>query len=136
MLKLGKGSKITSNHYLDLCGDIILEEYALLAGRGTQVWTHYYGNFESSRFRIDADVVIGSYTYIGSRSVLQAPLNITNHVTVASGCNMTGNYSDPQRLIVPSKNRTIELQDAVQKLDRFDYEHKDEIEPCLKKTPK
>lgn len=132
----GIGSKITSHHYLDMCGNVRLGEYSLLAGRGTQIWTHSYGSFRSNRYRIDADIVIGDHTYIGSRAVLQAPLKIGSRVTVASGCCLTGKHTETDKLIVPPKSRSIDLIDASEKLERFEYLHKDEVEPCLRKVPK
>lgn len=128
---LRKGSKVTSRHYIDLSGDFVLGEGALIAGQGTQVWTHSYGFFDGRRYRIDGNVEIGDFCYIGSRAILQGPLRIASKIVAGAGTTLAGDICDAGSLIVSAKNRSLEGRDLSSSNPSFSFDYKDEAEPCL-----
>jgi acetyltransferase-like isoleucine patch superfamily enzyme len=86
---LGKLSKITSRHYVDCMCNITIFSYTTVAGIGSQLWTHGYYHFRDvhKRVRIDGEIKIGRYCYIGSGSIFNPGVNICSSVNL--GCNST-----------------------------------------------
>ena len=81
-LRLGTGSKITSDHQVDCTRSVTLGEYGILAGSGSQVWTHGYVHSSQGpdRYRVDGSVTIGRNVYVGSRCI------VNPGVVIAPGC--------------------------------------------------
>jgi len=80
-LRLGERTKITADHKIDCTASIRFGDFSILAGSGSQIWTHGYVHEETGpgRYRVDGPVNIGDNVYVGSR------VNITGGVTIASG---------------------------------------------------
>lgn len=97
ILKLGKLSKITAFHYIDLTRSITFGDYSTLAGVRSQIWTHGYmhANEGPGRFRVDGDVNIGDNVYIGTGSIINPGVNIANSI------NIGGNSSIAKSLLEP-----------------------------------
>ncbi|MBF8748655.1 hypothetical protein IRZ74_23845 [Pseudomonas monteilii] len=87
MLRLKFNSKITSGHVIDCTRPVIFSSNSILAGRGSQIWSHGYLHARegTGRFRIDGSVFIGNNVYIGSSSVINAGVNICSGATIGSG---------------------------------------------------
>ncbi|UVL60300.1 hypothetical protein LOY37_19820 [Pseudomonas sp. B21-012] len=89
VLRLGVYSKITSKHIVDCTRSVRFGDYSTLAGSGSQIWTHGYMHAPSGldRFRVDGSVRIGDNVYIGSMTVVNAAVSISDGVTVgAASC--------------------------------------------------
>jgi acetyltransferase-like isoleucine patch superfamily enzyme len=81
-LRLGRGSKVTSDHQIDCTRNVSLGEFSILAGSGSQVWTHGYvhATHGPGRYRIDGAVAISHNVYVGSRCIVNLG------VAIAPGC--------------------------------------------------
>lgn len=84
--KLGIGSILTSRHFIDMCDSVIIGDNVTLAGRNSQVWTHY---FDLNHNRIQSPVVIGNNVYVGSMSIITAGVNIYENVIISAGSCVT-----------------------------------------------
>ncbi|KFN47907.1 hypothetical protein N790_07090 [Arenimonas malthae CC-JY-1] len=91
IFRLGTWSKITVGHVIDCTRSVRLGDYSILAGRGSQVWTHGYLHAAEGidRFRIDGSVTIGNNVYIGSGCVVNAAVKIGDAITVGSGATVS-----------------------------------------------
>lgn len=75
-------------HTIDLTSNFSLGSYSILAGKGSQVWTHGFYHSKKmyeQRWRIDGEVVIGDNVYIGSRVVICAGVSICRNCTIGAG---------------------------------------------------
>lgn len=108
-LHVGFNSKFTAGHKLDCCRSIKIGNNSILAGCGSQLWTHGYvhESLGSGRFRVDGAIVIGNNVYIGSACVINAGITIGNAVTVGSHCCVSKNLVAPG-LYVNSPMRYID----------------------------
>lgn len=86
VLSLGLLSKITASHLIDCTRPVKIGNYSILAGAGSQLWTHGYLHAPNGpgRFRIDGRIEIGDNVYIGSRCVINAGVRVSSGVTVGS----------------------------------------------------
>lgn len=84
---LGYNSVIGSAHHIDLTQNVTIGENSILAGIGTQVWTHgfYHSKEGEARWRIDHSVCIGNNVYVGSRCILCQGITISNSITIGAG---------------------------------------------------
>lgn len=89
---------ITSRHYFDLSGSLILGERSWIAGIDSQFWTHGAGVKER-------DVKIGSDCYIGSAVRFTPGSSIGDHVVVAMGSVVSGAIPESNALVggVPAR---------------------------------
>lgn len=96
-LHIGFNSKITAGHKLDCCRPIKIGSNSILAGCGSQLWTHGYAHESegSGRFRIDGPIAIGNNVYIGSACVINAGIVIGSALTVGSHCCVSKNLESP-----------------------------------------
>ena len=97
IVKIGTGSKITSRHIIDCTRPVRIGEYSILAGMGSQVWTHGYihAPVGPDRYRIDGSVNIGNNVYIGSSSVINPGVCISDKVTVGSHATVSKSLTKP-----------------------------------------
>lgn len=83
--RLGRCSKITAGHKLDILRTISFGEHSILAGLGSQLWTHgYIHQSEGKRFRVDGAISIGNNVYIGSACIFNPGVRIVSDVAVGS----------------------------------------------------
>jgi acetyltransferase-like isoleucine patch superfamily enzyme len=89
---------ITSRHYFDVSGSLILGERSWIAGIDSQFWTHGAGVKER-------DIKIGADCYIGSAVRFSPGSSILDHVIVAIGSVVSGQITESHTLIggVPAK---------------------------------
>jgi len=89
---------ITSRHYFDLSGSLILGARSWIAGIASQFWTHGAGVK-------DRDIKIGADCYIGSAVRFSPGSSIGDHVVVAMGSVVSGELPESNALIggVPAK---------------------------------
>ena len=96
-LRLGELAKITASHSLDCMRDISLGDFSILAGKGSQLWTHGYVHAESgpARYRIDGSICIDHNVYIGSACVISAGVKIATGVIVGAHCAVSKDLEQP-----------------------------------------
>jgi acetyltransferase-like isoleucine patch superfamily enzyme len=89
---------ITSRHYFDLSGSLVLGERSWIAGIDSQFWTHGAGVKER-------DVKIGADCYIGSAVRFSPGSSIGDNVIVAMGSVVSSQMTELNALIggVPAK---------------------------------
>lgn len=87
-LRLGTVSKITAGHKLDLLRSIKFGNHSILAGLGSQLWTHGYIHeaLEHTRFRVDGAITIGDDVYIGSSCIFNPGVTVGHGVAIGSQC--------------------------------------------------
>lgn len=97
ILKLGFNTKITSQHSIDCCRPIIIGSNSIIAGKGSQLWTHGYVHEDvgPGRIRVDGSIHIGSNVYIGSGTIINCGLKIFDSITVGSHSSISKNLELP-----------------------------------------
>lgn len=97
-LEICDDALITSRHYFDLSGSLILGERSWIAGIGSQFWTHGAGVKER-------DIKIGTDCYIGSAIRFTPGSAIGDHVVVAMGSVVSGALPESNALVggVPAR---------------------------------
>ena len=98
-ISLGRGAVVTQEHRLDFTDRITLGRAAILAGRGTSIWTH--------NRRTSGPVEIGEYTYIGSESRLGPGAHVDRCCIVGMGAVVIKRFEEPYQLLagVPAVRR-------------------------------
>lgn len=86
VLKVGYNTILGMNTVIDMTSNVTLGNHSIVAGLGTQIWTHgfYHSKTGEKRWRIDGEVIIGNNVYIGSRSVICAGVKIGNAITIGA----------------------------------------------------
>lgn len=124
-LSLGELTKITSRHYIDLTRTIEIGDFSILAGAGSQVWTHGYIHAQEGayRVRVDGEISIGNNVYIGSQCVINAGIKINNSITVGSNSTISKNLIE-SGMYVGQKLRFLEktIKDVEKNLEKVEYE--------------
>ncbi|HSL41993.1 MAG TPA: hypothetical protein VK897_01080 [Anaerolineales bacterium] len=89
---------ITSRHYFDLSGSLVLGDRSWIAGIDSQFWTHGAGVK-------DRDIKIGSDCYIGSAARFSPGSSIGDRVVVAMGSVVSGEIPESNALLggVPAR---------------------------------
>jgi acetyltransferase-like isoleucine patch superfamily enzyme len=97
-LEICDDALITSRHYFDLSGSLVLGERSWIAGIDSQFWTHGAGVRER-------DIRIGSDCYVGSAVRFSPGASIGDHVVVAIGSVVSGALPENNALVggVPAK---------------------------------
>ncbi|HSL31821.1 MAG TPA: hypothetical protein VK900_21640 [Anaerolineales bacterium] len=97
-LEVCEDALITSRHYFDLSGSLVLGERSWIAGIDSQFWTHGAGVE-------DRDICIGSDCYIGSAVRFSPGASIGDRVVVAMGSVISGKVPESNALVggVPAK---------------------------------
>jgi acetyltransferase-like isoleucine patch superfamily enzyme len=107
-IQLGRDSKITAGHTIDCTATILFGDNSILAGKGSQVWTHGYVHRlnAGARYRVDGEVRIGDNVYLGSRVIITSGVVVLSGVIVGAGVilskelNAVGMYvSAPLRML-------------------------------------
>lgn len=95
--KLGRNSKITADHRIDCTQSVVLGFDSILAGSGSQLWTHGYVHEpnEGGRYRVDGPIVIGNSVYIGSSSIITTGARIAHNIIVGAGTTVASNLDQP-----------------------------------------
>jgi len=97
-LEVCNDALITSRHYFDLSGALVLGERSWIAGIDSQFWTHGAGVE-------DRDIRIGSGCYIGSAVRFSPGSSIGDDVVVAMGSVVSGGLPESNALVggVPAR---------------------------------
>jgi acetyltransferase-like isoleucine patch superfamily enzyme len=85
-LRIGKKAVITSDHYFDCTGSMSIGARTVIAGRGSQFWTHGAG-------ALDRNVEIGEGCYVGSAARVAPGTRVGNDNIIAMGSVVVGDLS-------------------------------------------
>lgn len=97
LISLGVASKITAGHKVNLASNFSLGDYSIIAGCGSQIWTHGYVHDEKGRgrYRIDGDVKIGNNVYVGSMCFFSMGVYVGDGVIIGGGTSVAKDLTDP-----------------------------------------
>ena len=115
---LGYNSIIGSAHHIDLTQSVTIGDNSILAGIGTQIWTHgfYHSKVGEGRWRIDHSVIIGNNVYVGARCILCQGIKISDSITIGAGAVVSKDLAQ-QGLYVSQALRYIQFDPDVKILD-------------------
>ena len=123
ILQLGKLTKITTSHHLDLTRSVFFGDFSILAGIRSQLWTHgyYHSDQGADRVRIDGEIFVGNNVYIGSGCIFNPGVRVADAVHVGGGCTVSKNL-DKSGMYVNQGLRYIEndLENIRKKLVRVE----------------
>ncbi len=96
-LRLGRFTKLTSGHYIELGESITFGDYSLLAGIGSQLWTHGYVHMATGleRALVRGTISVGSNVYIGSLSCIGPGVEIADGVSVGAHSSVAKSLLQP-----------------------------------------
>jgi acetyltransferase-like isoleucine patch superfamily enzyme len=89
---MGPHSAVTSRHYVDCAGGVAIGAYATVAGIRSQIFTHSL-DIEQSR-QSAQKITIGSYTMIGTGSILLPGSSVPDRAVVGAGSVVTGSLDE------------------------------------------
>jgi acetyltransferase-like isoleucine patch superfamily enzyme len=122
-LFLGELSKITSRHYIECGQSIIFGNFSILAGSGSQMWTHGFVHAPDGpdRYRVDGSIQIGNNVYIGSNSVFNPGIKICNATTIGSNSTVTKSITEPGLYVnQPLRKIDIDYEKGLNKYPKID----------------
>ncbi len=82
ILTLGENSQISISCFLDLTDEIQLGSNVVVAGSGTQFWTHGYNHL---RVKNVAPILVQNNVFIGAASTIVQGVTICSNVTIGAG---------------------------------------------------
>lgn len=120
---IGQNASINVKVIFDLSDNIYIDDGTVLAGSGTQVWTHsfYKSRKSTESFKITKPVKIGKNCYIGSNCGIMPGVNISDDITVGSMTCVSRNLHD-KGLYVSQPIRYINF-DPDEKIVEFQRAH-------------
>ncbi len=97
-LSIERDAMITSNHFFDVTGSLVLGARSWIAGCGSQFWTHGAGT-------MNRDIIIGRQCYIGSAVRFAPGSQIGDRTIVGIGSVLTDQFMESNVLVagVPAK---------------------------------
>ncbi len=116
-IKMGANSIITSDHFFDVMGNISIGNETVIAGKGSQFWTHSYNHYPH-RYRIDGDIFIGQDVYVGSGVILLPDCIIGDGCAIGAGTTFLGVVGD-ETIIVSAKFRHFQRKDRIFELNEI-----------------
>ena len=137
-LRLGELTKITSNHYIDCTQSILIGDFSILAGIGSQIWTHGYIHeaHGAGRYRVDGKIEIGHNVYIGSGSIISMGVRIASGVVVGAGVTVARNLDEPGLYVSAAIRQLPRPVDPEQRADLVRVTEPSLCERVYVKTPK
>jgi len=91
-LKIEENTRISSSHYFDIVGSVILGKDSWIAGKDSQFWTHGAGV-------TNRNIIIGERCYIGSAVRFAPGSSIGNNTIVGLGSVVTKNFKNENVVI-------------------------------------
>ena len=96
-LVLGNNAIIGIDHTIDLVDSVRIGDHSILAGSGSQLWTHgfYHSKQGPERWRVDGEIRIGNNVYVGSRCLICSGITICDAVTIEAGSVVSKSLMQP-----------------------------------------
>lgn len=132
--RLGSYSKITSGHMIDCMRSVSFGERSILAGKGSQLWTHGYVHTPSdrSRARVDGGISVGDDVFIGSMCCVSPGIRIHNAVTIGSLSSVARPIDEAGLYVsAPLRRLATTPEERLGRLERV--EEPDLVEPVYRK---
>mgnify|MGYP000846257673 CR=1 FL=1 len=127
VLRLGRFSKITASHYIDMSCDVLFGENSVLGGRSSSLWTHGFVHFNKGVDRLMKlePINIGNGVYVGSNCVVNPDTKIGDDINIGAGVSVAGTIKSPG-LYVNQKLRFINIGslEDFKKGRSIDYDYK------------
>jgi len=86
---IGNNSKVTSHHFFDCGGGIVIGDLCCVGGRDAQFWTHYLTAINKTAWR---ELIIDDRCYVGARATL-VYCRIPADSVVGAGAVVTKDFS-------------------------------------------
>lgn len=127
-LRIGRLAKITAGHRLDCTRSVSVGDYSILAGVGTQVWTHGYIHDTTGpgRYRVDGPVAIANNVYIGASCIFSMGVNICAGVIIGAGTTVARSIDQPGLYVSSAIRQLPRPSDPAERTDLIE-----ETEPAL-----
>lgn len=134
-LRLGERTKITAGHKIDCAASIIFGAFSILAGAGSQLWTHGYVHAQTGpgRYRVDGEIRIGDNVYLGSRVIVTGSVRIANGTLVGAGLTVARNLSEPGMYVSAPLRRLPIPDDPTTRNDMMQLDHAWLVETVFRK---
>lgn len=135
LLRLGQGTKITAGHKIDCAASVRFGAYSILAGAGSQLWTHGYVHAESGpeRYRVDGDIRVGDNVYIGSRVIITGGVRIASGILIGAGLTVASSLTDPGMYVSAPMRRLLRPPDPRSRSDLMEVEDSCVVEAVFRK---
>jgi acetyltransferase-like isoleucine patch superfamily enzyme len=120
--RLEQEARITSDHMIDCTRSVVIGKYSILAGSGTQLWTHAYIHAQDGpgRYRVDGGIRIGHNVYVGSRCIINLAVGIAPGCTIGAGAVVAKSLPEAGMYVGTSLRRLPVPADPV---SRPDFRH-------------
>ncbi len=106
-LKIGKSVKFMSHHFLDIGGKVTISDNAIIAGRGSHLWSHTIAYSDSGNPALQPlNIFIGNNAYIGANSVLVG-CSIPDNAIVGAGSLVNKQFEPESSPILIAGNPAI-----------------------------
>ena len=124
-LFLGKNSFITRGNYVDLTRSVFIGENSILAGKGSQLWTHgfYHADKGPERIRIDGSITIGDNVYVGSRCTFNPGVSVGNSIHIGAGTIISKNLDKPGMYVGQGLRHIENSLDKIKSKLEFSHKH-------------
>lgn len=86
-LRMCKNSALTARHIVDCTDEVLIGEFATVAGHRSQILTHGIDMIRGAQ--ACAPVHIGRYSFIGTASILTKGVTVPDYSVVGAGSNFT-----------------------------------------------
>ena len=80
---------------IDLSDNITIGEHAIIAGSGSQIWTHAFYQTRNRIARVDGSVEIGDYSYVGSNVVICSGVRICADCYIGANATVAKDITTP-----------------------------------------
>ena len=96
-LCLGENAIIGVSHLIDMTESVYIGDHSILAGCGSQLWTHgfYHSKQGPARWRVDGGIRIGNNVYVGARCLICSGVSICDSVTIGAGTVISKSLVQP-----------------------------------------
>jgi acetyltransferase-like isoleucine patch superfamily enzyme len=104
-LVIAKHAAITSRHLIDCTSSVFIDEFAIVAGYGSQLLTHSIDPWQS--MQTSSPVLIGKRSFIGTRAIILPGCNVAPRIIVGAGSIVASSLRDSLCLYAGSPARFI-----------------------------
>jgi acetyltransferase-like isoleucine patch superfamily enzyme len=96
-MRLGTSSVVTAGHYINVEESILIGADTVVAGIGTQLWTHGFVHLQDRRVRAEVrgKIIIGENVYIGSSSCIAPGIRVADDVAIGAHSSVAKSLLTP-----------------------------------------
>lgn len=121
-LLIGQASKITASHKVNLNETLLIGSNSVLAGSGTQVWTHGFAHPEDggTHPEIRGRVTIGNSVYVGAACCISPGVTIGDNITVGAHSSVATSLIEPGVYVSqPLRHIPVSVEQRLAKMPRI-----------------